>query len=269
MGARRSPHARPDRSRLRPSLGLGSRSWARLAARRAARLTMAAAAIASARRALAAWPDHRERSASAWSASDAVRRFDAGRAPAAGAGQSRASTPSASWESGMRRSPRPPPDRSRRGLRQALVDAVGGARRPRRSPWPPAPRSGRSRRSARAANTGKYSARTPPGNAAPTRAPNPTPAPLCRRRSRSSRPSPSGSSRPGAGQIGQSRARTRRREHRRIEHKSRKVIAKKAAPAKTCAATCELSAEVTLIYGLEAAALSGRRRGAAGAYARY
>ena len=45
----------------------------------------------------------------------------------------------------------------------------------------------------------------------------------------------------------------KKKKHRRIEHKSRKVIAKKAASGENIAATCELSAEVTLIYGLEAA----------------
>ena len=45
----------------------------------------------------------------------------------------------------------------------------------------------------------------------------------------------------------------KKKKHRRIEHKSRKVIAKKAATGENIAATCELSAEVTLIYGLEAA----------------
>ena len=45
----------------------------------------------------------------------------------------------------------------------------------------------------------------------------------------------------------------KKKKHRRIEHKSRRVIAKKAATGENIAATCELSAEVTLIYGLEAA----------------
>ena len=42
----------------------------------------------------------------------------------------------------------------------------------------------------------------------------------------------------------------KKKKHGRIEHKTRRVIAKKA---ENVAVTCELSSEVTLIYGLEAA----------------
>jgi len=45
----------------------------------------------------------------------------------------------------------------------------------------------------------------------------------------------------------------KKKKHRRIEHKTRRVIAKKAETGENIATSCELSSEVLLIYGLEAA----------------